>query len=135
MKKTLYVCMNHVLTDEQIEALKILMRGEIVIVQASEQVKRMFSNIPADWEAYQLRKLAKEICSEIEKANVDLVFITGHAWIVAFVYEQITRHYPLPYVPWMIDSVSERVSVDIPQPDGTIKKVSEFKFVRWRLMT
>ena len=127
--------MNHGLTDEQIESLKKLMRGEIEIVYASEAIKKIFSNIPTDWEAWQLRKLAKDIRLDVEKANADLVFITGHAWVVAFVYEQITKHYPLPYIPWMIDSVSERVSTDIPQADGTIKKVSDFKFVRWRLMT
>ena len=127
--------MNHGLTDEQIESLKKLMRGEIEIVYASEAIKKIFSNIPTDWEAWQLRKLAKDIRLDVEKANADLVFITGHAWVVAFVYEQITKHYPLPYIPWMIDSVSERVSTDIPQPDGTIKKVSDFKFVRWRIMT
>ena len=127
--------MNHGLTDEQIESLKKLMRGEIEIVYASEAIKKIFSNIPTDWEAWQLRKLAKDIRLDVEKVNADLVFITGHAWVVAFVYEQITKHYPLPYIPWMIDSVSERVSTDIPQADGTIKKVSDFKFVRWRLMT
>ena len=133
--KKAYVCMNHQLTDEQKEALSKLMRAEIKVVNASPSIKEIFSNIPTDFEAYQVRNLAKAIRREVEKVNADCVFITGHAWVVAFVYEEIERRYELPFKPWMIDSVSERVSVDIPQPDGTIKKVSDFKFVRWRIMT
>lgn len=135
MKKKLYVCFNHTLSEEQINALALIWRCDIEVVYAAEHIKKTFGNIPNDWAAHNFREFARDIRKDIQDKNPDFVFITGHAWVVAFVYEQVTYRYELPYKPFFIDTKSERISIDKVQPDGSVIKQNTFQFAGWRIMT
>ena len=105
---------NHVLTEEQIKDLKENWDVDN-IVELPADLKKEWSNLTP--ESY------KSVCDEILKfAYRDIktaAFIHAAGFPAAVNY--LCKEYP-----GCIYAYSERISEDVPQPDGTVKKVSTF---------
>lgn len=78
-----------------------------------------FKNIPTQFEVDQRAKLIADLASSYTKA-----MIGGANWLMSALEKELVSRSIQPAY-----AFSERKSVDIPQEDGSVKKVSEFVHV------
>lgn len=108
------------LTPEQIAAGVIQAQGE-----DREKIKQLltFDAPPAKFQkrrrAFELALLARQLC---EKYGCNKVMIGGALFLIRYLEEEL-ENAEVDFV----YSFSKRVSEDIPQPDGSVKKVSRHK--------
>lgn len=104
---------NHKFTPEQVDDLK--RNWEVTeIIELPNELKTKWGNLtPTDY-----KDVCKEVISEAYKLDeVPYMHIAGFPAAVC----EIVKEYPL-----CLYAYSERLSQDIPQEDGTVKKISVF---------
>lgn len=123
MKKAV-ILLNHNPVKELTDSLKS--EGFSVVVPP-EEMKQIWGNIPATTNWLELRRWIKPIASYIKENHFQKVIIAGEPTAIynlilemEFVDDRFSEKCYAP--------ISERVSIDEPQPDGTVKKVSVFQY-------
>lgn len=114
MKKILNVS-NHNFTEVQLVELRD--KWDVEVLELPEELKKRWSNLtPDDYKA---------VCNTIigysfdENNQVVMMHVAGFPAAVNY----IVKEYPGV----SLYAYSERYSIDIPQEDGSVKKVSQFK--------
>lgn len=121
MKKILWAC-QHAPTKEQINTL------DGIIVELKHVNPSLFgslSNTPASIEA--IEDLALQLQLECSSYDIVVLPIGSPAFNFAFARRVPTIDNPVQYK----FAYTQRVSIDEPQPDGTVRKTSIFKFEGW----
>jgi hypothetical protein len=139
MNKTFYWASAHKPTPEQVHELTA--QGELKVIPAEMQEK--LNNTPADkWECRQLaHELLKLVYGVDENGNILYKEDNSNEQIIVqpggsprFQFElgnaaQIWIEYGVDI--HILYAHSERVSIDEPQADGSVKKISIFKHVKF----
>jgi len=114
MKKILNVS-NHNFTEVQLVELRD--KWDVEVLELPEELKKRWSNLtPDDYKA---------VCNTIigysfdENNQVVMMHVAGFPAAVNY----IVKEYPGV----SLYAYSERCSIDIPQEDGSVKKISQFK--------
>jgi hypothetical protein len=123
----LIVVMSHQLTDDQVNDAKASL-GVNEVVQLVTDNALQARTIPASMSFRDVEMLANEIVTDAENQGATHFSIMGEPALVCSAMIN-AHHRDLTCV----QSTTERVSQDLPQPDGTVKKVSVFKHVQWRV--
>ena len=123
--------MNHPLNEEQVKALKKEFGKDIKIVELNEAQKKIWGSIPADATVDEIEAYIKPI--------INLTYKTAQYenWLICtgdFTAFKLITDLWLNSLPskGLLLPTTERVSEEVKQKDGTIKKVSIFKHVRFR---
>ena len=114
MKKILNVS-NHQLTNEQVAELRN--KWEVEVMELPEGLKQMWSNLTPD--NYKMVSNAIKGFAFDEENEIVMLHVAGFPAAVNYLCNE--------YPGTCLYAYSERVSVDVPQDDGSIKKVSQFK--------
>lgn len=132
MKKVVFVCLSHILTQEQIADL-----AADGIVLVSPELGAKTRQIPANASLDEIKLLAMEVVKEARTAKATHFVCQGEPTFA--MWANLFAGYGVPCPDDIIRgrmkcivSTTERVSVDTPQADGTIVKTSVFKHVQWR---
>lgn len=92
-----------------------------------------FPNIPASATRDDVKKLVTEYIEKIEKAlhnKQDVYFcIQGEYLFTILLINKLLDHFSIDK---FIFPTTERCVVEIQKEDGSVEKISRFKFVRWR---
>ncbi|MBR2046575.1 MAG: hypothetical protein IJ958_10675 [Agathobacter sp.] len=115
-------CSNHKSenwTKEQLDAVMDL--GESVIEDYA------FPNVPADADENHLLKLAERVCDEIMEKKPGVVMCQGEFTLTHKLVNELLKNGVC-----VVAACTERVTSERVMPDGTVKKDSIYKFVRFR---
>jgi len=104
---------NHVMGLDQLEEIHNLGYD---LIELPEDLKVRWGQMKPE----NYGRVCNDIIAWAEENNIQSMHLAGFAPAVVLICADIDR-IPLYY------AYSERVSVDIPQPDGSIKKDSKFK--------
>lgn len=119
--RNLLWCANHTPTSEQLESLNEM--GNLLFLKdIAPQLAERLSNTPS--KRNECAILADNISELAEKHNAIIVQLGGSPLFLVIAAGVIGSGR-------MIFADSERVSEDIPQPDGSVKKISIFKHKGW----
>lgn len=119
--RNLLWCANHTPTSEQLESLNEM--GNLLFLKdiVPELMTRL-SNTPS--VRSECKILADEISEVAERFHAKIIQLGGSPLFLVMAAGVIGSGR-------MIFADSDRVSEDIPQPDGSVKKVSIFKHKGW----
>ena len=120
---SVFVILNHDLTEEQMNDL--LQFGQVVALTPEQ--KRVWGQVPAEGDAYDVRKHIADITSQISKH--DAVICQGE--FSAFV--EVYKCCQLFQKPLFV-ACSRRETVEEVQDDGSVKKVAVFRHVQFRVV-
>ena len=123
--------MNHHLNDEQVKALEKEFGKGIEIVELNEAQKKIWGSIPADATAEDVQTYIKPIINLAYKTagSDNWLICTGDFTAFKLVTDLWLNDLPTK---GLLLPTTERVSEEVKQKDGTTKKVSIFKHVRFR---
>jgi hypothetical protein len=118
-------CSAHTPTKEQMESLNSM--GEVMFLKdVKPSLQEKINNCPADRSelmtlAQELNKIRLDLdCTIVQLGGSPMFLYIAGATINSCLSKQV-----------LIFAHSERVSVDIPQEDGTVVKTSVFKHIGW----
>lgn len=128
-QKTLFVAFSHTLTAAQIEDAKASLGvdGIITLAEVFAPLQEQFSQVPASATTQEIKELAREIVSVALDAGATHFYVAGepslalHCSILAHECELV-----------VVQSTTERKSVETHQPDGSVVKSAVFAHVQWR---
>ena len=129
----MFVILSHTLTEDQKkDAMHTLGVSEFILLKdVNPELQEKVSNFDPELSTDDVYDLAIEVYNTITEVNPLFVCMQGEAGLQFLVWTIITsaenRHIIIA------QSTTKRTSVDILQPDGAVKKVSEFKHIQWRL--
>lgn len=99
--------------------------GEVSFLKkVSPELFQKLTNLQID---SNLRQLAEELVSFLRKKNFSMLVQPAGSPAFLFVLGTVMKDTEFP----VFFAHSKRVSKDVPQPDGTIKKVSTFRHEGW----
>ena len=132
----LFIVMSHTLTDAQIDDF-IANYGttEFVTLQdVNPELSKLCQNLDPRLSTANIRELAVTICSIASSEKATHLYIAGEPSLVFWVSMYAEKLWSAPYINKMtcVQSTTKRISKDIPQPDGSVKKISSFSHVQWR---
>ena len=114
-------CSPHTPTSEQLESLQS--KGNLLFLKdISPMTMTDLTNTPSSRN--ECRVLAETISEIAENNNAKIIQLGGSPMFLVVASSVIGTGR-------MIFADSERISEDIPQPDGSVKKVSIFKHKGW----
>ena len=118
------IVLNHIPTDEMIKDLKENYNvDEIINLKiVAPDIMQKFSNIP--FEKEQMLEIASDIYACVMQYIPDMVIIAGEPRVCRIIVNTLSYDRIPCYSPY-----SKRESQDIKQSDGSIKKVSTFKYI------
>jgi len=125
--KKLIVVMSHSISEDQVTDAKLEL-GVDTVEQMTGDVADACKAIDPNASFQQIRGLAADVVGTAFGMDATHISVMGEPALVTAAYE-FAQHNGMTF----IQSTSERVSQDIPQEDGTIKKISMFKHVQWRI--
>lgn len=120
--KRLFLVMSHNLTQDQIESFG----GEIIKLDGG--LAEAAKNLPAEWSWSKVRDLALEIVMSADSKGCTHISVMGEPALVTACFQAVRAVSSMKF----IQSTTQRISVDTPQPDGTVVKTAVFKHVQWR---
>ena len=119
--RNLLWCANHTPTEEQLLSLKEM--GNLFFLKdINPELSQRLANTPSNRS--ECKVLADEISALAEKLEARIIQLGGSPLFLVMAS-------PIIGSGRMIFADSERVSEDIPQPDGSVKKISIFKHKGW----
>lgn len=119
--RNLLWCSPHTPTSEQLESLNEM--GSLIFLKdISTELMNRLTNTPSIRS--ECKVLADEISEVAERFHAKIIQLGGSPLFLVIAAGVIGSGR-------MIFAESERVSEDIPQPDGSVKKVSIFKHKGW----
>lgn len=131
MTQILYVAFSHTLTQDQISDAKESLGIESIITlsEDKEYLHKKMVAIPAQLPTWQVRVLAEDIVWRAIEAGASHFYIAGEPTLC---YYAITEAIKSGLK--VVQSTTERVSVESIQPDGSVLKTATFKHVQWRVL-
>jgi hypothetical protein len=140
----LVVVFSHKLSKAQIEDAKVSL-GVKEVVQLDSLAAKSAKQVDPNLSAKGMRELARKLVNEAHDAGATHFYIAGLASLCMYANIYANNNFfgvegndGLFFNPndgakslHCVTSTSERVSVDIPQSDGSIKKISSFNHVAW----
>ena len=124
MKKLLW-CSAHTPTQEQLISLQEM--GELIFLKdINLSMQEKISNCSSD--RTELAKLAKDLLELKVSLDCTIVQLGGSPLFLYIAGATINSCLSTTAI---IFAHSERVSIDSPQPDGTVVKTSVFKHIGW----
>lgn len=129
MMKKLFVAFSHTLTESQIaDAKKSLSVDSIVtLAEVSPDLQAEFSQVPARATKLEIISLAASVVSEAQLAGATHIYVAGEQSVV--IHASIIAHERGLKV---IQSTTERKTVERIQEDGSVVKTAVFSHVQWR---
>lgn len=134
MKKIL-ICLQHELQEKQITELKQLGYDIYLLREENPEIFNKMANSPSDPE--DIRILADEFVNFILRQDIEAVLLPlGSPALMFQIAKYLGEDFWLTQkakkqgynpLPKFFFAHSTRVSEDVPQPDGTVKKVQVFK--------
>ena len=109
--------MNHKMIGEQL--LAALQMGEVLEVP--------FPNVPSNASSFEVAKLGDDLISQISPVEGDIFQVAGEPTLTCYLVSKLKK---LGYK--VVNSTTERVSVEEVLPDGSTRKTNLFKFVQFR---
>ena len=119
--------MSHSISEDQVTGAKREL-GVDTVEQMTGVVADACKNIDPEAKFYQLKGLAADIIGTAINEDATHISVMGEPALVTAAYD-FAQHNGLTFV----QSTTKRISEDIPQEDGTVKKVAMFKHVQWRI--
>lgn len=118
------IVLNHNPVEELIKDLKenYDIKEVIILTQKDNNIKQQFANIP--FSKKEMLQVAGDIYYDIMQYIPDIVVISGEVRVCRFVVNTLSCDKIRCYTPY-----SQRISEDVKQSDGSVKKVSTFKYV------
>lgn len=121
----LWAAAHNILPEQRAELEKD--GSEVVILsELSAELHKKLCNITPECDLYSLAKAIISLCNRHEAVLVQPAGSPAFQYVLGRTNEQADGYnarVPVAY------AVSERVSEDIPQADGTVKKVSVFRHI------
>lgn len=125
--KKLFVCFSHRLTQDQIDDFG----GDIVVLKdINDELAAQSSQVPPELEEKDIKRLAADVVDAASKEDATHFYIAGEPTLV-FHAMKLAKESGMQ----VIQSTTRRESEDIPQPDGSVKRVAKFKHVQWRKLS
>jgi hypothetical protein len=119
--KNLLWCSAHTPTSEQLDSLNEM--GNIIFLKdIAPDIMNQLSNTPPSRSGCRI--LADTISNVAEELDAKIVQLGGSPLFLVMAS-------PIIGSGRMIFADSDRISEDIPQPDGSVKKISTFKHKGW----
>jgi hypothetical protein len=111
-----------------------------IVLQSKLQAQ--MSQIPATATLTEIQSLAKAIVAEAVKAGATHFYCVGEPTLTMWANLYASQTVPFYGLDWntgfeelvCIQSTTERRSVDVHNPDGTVSKTAVFQHVQWREM-
>jgi hypothetical protein len=127
MEKVLFVCFAHSLTPDQKEGWDEI----IELKTANPELWAWVCNVPPTATLSEIISKVDELLDNVLHTTATHFYCAGEPtlamWANIGVQENIYGLTP-------VVSTTERVSQDIAQADGSVRKVSTFKHVQWRAL-
>jgi hypothetical protein len=120
----IYILLNHVPTEEQLQDLR--QKGFIEIVEPTDQIKKIWSNIDPYLNEMSRNKLASIIVDEILGKQVNAVWVQGENGMIFSIVSKL-----LSYGIDCYYSTTKRETNEVQMPDGSVQKTSIFKHVQF----
>jgi hypothetical protein len=126
---TLFVAFSHTLTESQISDAKASLGvdGIITLSETDSDLQKKFSQVPAQATTKEIVELAQSIVGLAQKAGAKFFYVAGEPSLV--IHSSILAHKEGLEV---VQSTTERRSVETLQSDGTVVKSAIFAHVQWR---
>lgn len=130
-QKTLFVAFSHNLTASQIEDAKnsLGITNIVMLRDIDAELQKQISAIPATTTTQEIKQLATKVVDYAVECGADYALLTGeptltvHMNIIAYNRDGIE----------CVMSTTERgLDSEVQQPDGSVRKVQNFKHVQWR---
>lgn len=86
-----------------------------------------FPYVKADATEEEVRLLADRVVRELKEMAPDAVMCQGEFTLTYNIVKEL-KELGIP----VVSACSERIAEEEPQPDGSIKKISNFRFVKFR---
>lgn len=124
----LFIAFSHVLSPEQIEdARTIGIESIVTLKEVDAELQKRASQIPPTETSLYVKTLAASIVGEAQHHGCTHFMVAGEPTLV--VHASILARDRGMVV---LQTTSERVSIDVPQADGSVQKTSIFKHVMFR---
>ena len=128
-QKILFVAFSHTLTEGQISDAKASLgvSSIVTLAEVAPGIQAQFSQVSAYATTQDIIELAREIVSIALDAGATHFYVAGepslalHCSMIAHSCELI-----------VVQSTTERKSVETHQPDGSVQKTAVFQHVQWR---
>jgi hypothetical protein len=144
MKNVLFVAMSHVLTEEQKKAagVELGVYKIVTLEEVNPQLQEQLKAVPASWDISQIKELSLSIVYAAHAEMATHFYMVGEPaltyWCNYYAQRQLTDvltingvfHEPFPLK--VVQSTTERTSVEKINEDGSVSKLSVFKHVIWR---
>lgn len=122
----------HTMTPDQEESL--LAKGEVVLL--SSIAPDLHRRLTAVTDPLQLSKLASELVGLAHELDATAIVQPAGPPAIQYVLPMANLRYSgeQQYLEFWFEvwyANSKRESVDLPQPDGSVKKVSNFRHLNW----
>lgn len=86
-----------------------------------------FPSVPADVDEQEIEQIAQKVCEEIMDMHPMVVMCQGEFTLTYALIKKLLAHGVK-----VVAACSERDTVEVCLPDGSVKKESNYKFVRFR---
>jgi hypothetical protein len=120
----IYILLNHVPTNEQLQDLK--QKNFTEIIEPTDQIKKIWSNIDPYLNEMGRNKLASIIVDEILEKQINAVWIQGENGMVFSIVSKLLLYGIDCYY-----ATSKREVNEIQMPDGSVQKTSIFRHVQF----
>lgn len=128
-QKTLFVAFSHTLTKAQIEDAQASLGvcSIVTLAEVAPAMQALFSQVSAYATTQEIIELAREIVSLALDCGATHFYVAGepslalHCSMIAHSCELV-----------VVQSTTERRSVETHQPDGSVVKSAVFQHVQWR---
>lgn len=128
-QKTLFVAFSHTLTEGQVSDAKSYLgvSSIVTLAEVAPGIQAQFSQVSAYATTQDIIELAREIVSIALDSDATHFYVAGepslalHCSMIAHSCELI-----------VVQSTTERKSVESVQPDGSVQKTAVFAHVQWR---
>ena len=122
----LVVVMSHKLNEDQVVDANVSL-GVKKVIQITGLVADAAKQIDPEASHEQIRGIAADIAGTAKSMGATHFSLMGEPALVC-----AAAHFAEKMGMTFVQSTTKRVSEDIPQEDGSIKKVATFKHVMWR---
>jgi len=136
--KKLFVAFSHVLTESQVEGFNSQFGKDhedsiVTLKEVDPELQAQMSAISATATLEEIQLLALRIVSEAIMEEATHFYCTGEPTLT--MWANLYAHYKNAHTSLVcIQSTTERKSVELVNPDGSVTKTTVFQHVQWREM-
>lgn len=133
--KSVLVCMQHALTEEQRQDVSSAKQLHFLITQAPELFAQV-ANIPPDIEQIQMQKLAFKVAKLAAQYDVAILPIGSPEFQFMLAAHLISLTAPEVSLaaPTVVFARTRREAAEATTPDGSVAKISVFRHAGWGVL-